>query len=395
MDKNKSISKICKDLLLREPYYGLFLIMTDKVWTEKVPTAGVARSGISYKLYINENFWESLSEKHKLGLTKHEMLHLAFFHPMMGDLFSDKDVFNIAADIEINQYISEDELPEGGVTLKTFPELNLPVKAGTRAYYDLLLQAQKDNTSPLLNKLLESMKSNKAEIYVDDTLVPNHDTWEEYNDLSDSEKKLIKNQVKYNIEKLAEEIKKGRGTVPSEIEQILKSFENLEPPKFDWRGYLRRFVGNSNKVYTKKLRRKFNKRFEDNPGLKIKKRQHILLAIDTSGSVSNEELQEFFSEINHIQRTGVDITLVQCDAAISNIGSYKPGADIKIYGRGGTSFEPVIEYYNANQRIYTSLIYFTDGEAPAPEKPKGRILWVLSERSKLNEQLPGQVIKLN
>ena len=395
MDRNKSISKICKDLLLREPYYGLFLIMTDKIWTEKVPTAGVARSGLAYKLYINEDFWNSLSDLHKLGLTKHEMLHLAFFHPMMGDAFPDKELFNIAADIEINQYIASDELPEGGATLEKFPELNLPKKAGTKVYYDLLQQAEKNNTSPLLNKLLDSMRKKQFTIEIDGIKPPDHETWKEFEELSDAEQTLIKNQMKYNLEKLAEEVKKTRGTVPSEIESILQGFAVTEPPKFDWKGYLRRFVGNSNKTYTKKLRRKFNKRFEDNPGLKIKKRQHVLLAVDTSGSVSNDELKEFFSEINHIQKTGVDITLVQCDAAISHIGPYKPGVEIKIYGRGGTSFEPVVDYYNANQRLFTSLIYFTDGEAPAPEKPRGRILWVLSERSKMNNELPGQVIKLN
>jgi predicted metal-dependent peptidase len=55
----------------------------------------------------------------------------------------------------------------------------------------------------------------------------------------------------------------------------------------------------------------------------------------------------------------------------------------------------VIEYYDANHRKYTCLIYFTDGEAAIPEKPRGRNLWVLSERSRMNESLPGQVIKLN
>ena len=51
---------------------------------------------------------------------------------------------------------------------------------------------------------------------------------------------------------------------------------------------------------------------------------------------------------------------------------------MKIHGRGGTDFQPVIDYYNENQRKFSCLMYFTDGEAYAPDNAKGSILWVLS-----------------
>jgi predicted metal-dependent peptidase len=59
-----------------------------------------------------------------------------------------------------------------------------------------------------------------------------------------------------------------------------------------------------------------------------------------------------------------------------------------------TEFDPVLEYYDANIRKFTSLIYFTDGECYTSIKPKGKILWVLSERSSMNDRLPGKIIKL-
>jgi predicted metal-dependent peptidase len=65
-----------------------------------------------------------------------------------------------------------------------------------------------------------------------------------------------------------------------------------------------------------------------------------------------------------------------------------------IHGRGGTEFDPVLEYYNNNLKKYTSLIYFTDGECSTSVKPRAPILWVLSERSGMNDSLPGKVIKL-
>jgi predicted metal-dependent peptidase len=120
----------------------------------------------------------------------------------------------------------------------------------------------------------------------------------------------------------------------------------------------------------------------------------MLLAIDTSGSVSNDELMEFMSEIHHIYKNGVDITIIQCDTTIRSVEPYKGKHELKVHGRGGTEFDPVIDYYNANSKKYTSLVYFTDGECDASVKPKGNILWVLSERSGMNNDLPGKVIKL-
>lgn len=390
LSRNESLSKVCKELMLGEPYYGLFLVMTEKQWTDEIDTAGVAKHNINYKLLINPEFWDSLSLDHRIGLTKHEMLHLAFFHPLMKDSFQDHSLFNIAADLEINQYIDDKYLPEGGLKLNSFPGIVLPERAGTRAYYDILQQNQNNET---LKNLMDAMSQGESKSK-DGLNNPNHD-WDEFEGMGDAEKRLLKTQMEYQMRELANEIKKSRGALPGEIKQLIDNFTAFEEAKFDWRGYIRRFVGRSVKVYTKKLRRKFNKRFEDNPGLKIKQKKHILVAVDTSGSVSTDELKEFFSEVHHMHKTGSDITVVQCDTAISDIRPYKKSNKIELHGRGGTSFDPVIEYYDANQKNYTCLIYFTDGEAPAPVKPKGHILWVLSSRSSINNQLPGQIIKLN
>ena len=388
--RNESLSKVCKELMLKEPYYGLFLVMTEKEWSDKIPTAGVAKHNINYKLLINPKFWDSLSVEHRIGLTKHEMLHLAFFHPLMGDSFENDELFNIAADIEINQYIEDQYLPEGGLKLDSFPGIDLPPKAGTRVYYDILNQ---NKNNPALSNLLSAMGQGIPQS-IDGLNNPNHD-WKEFDNMGEAEKRLLKSQMEYQIKELADAVKKSRGTVPGEIAELINNFIPFEEAKFDWRGYIRRFTGRSVKVYTKKLRRKFNKRFEDNPGLKIKQKKHILVAIDTSGSVSTDELKEFFSEVHHMHKTGCDVTVVQCDTAISDIRPYKQSNEIALHGRGGTSFDPVIEYYDANQKKYTCLIYFTDGEAPAPAKPRGHILWVLSSRCSMNNQLPGQIIKLN
>ena len=390
MDKARSLSKISKDLMLKEPYYGFFLIMLNKVWRKDLPTAGVSKHNINYQLAINEDFWMGLSDDHKMGLLKHELLHIAFGHLVSFSSFSNKKLANVAMDMEINQYIEDSWLPEGGIRIEDYEDLKLDRKAGCRYYYDQLLRLQdeKDKNGTTGNDAMDQLLDNVAS-----GDIPDHSTWEEFDDMTDAEKKLIEKQVQKILQDAKEQTVKKRGNVPGEIEGLIQ-IEEITRAKFDWKGYIRRFTGVSTKVFTKKIRRKENRRYEENPGLKIKMRQHMLLAIDTSGSVSDTELQEFMNEIHHIYKQGVDVTVVQCDTSIRSIEPYKGKNEINVFGRGGTEFDPVLDYYNANLKKYTSLVYFTDGECYTSVKPKGKVLWVLSERSSMNDDLPGQTIKL-
>lgn len=295
--------------------------------------------------------------------------------------------------LEINQYISPDCLPEGGVTIHSFPELDLEPKAGTLYYYEKL-QTLSEETK---NALQEAIRNGDTEVTLpngETVTLSNHD-WDEVKDLDEADERLLRDQLNGILKNVAETVKKSRGNIPGEFASIIDALFNIPEPKFDWKGYIRRFAGKSIKVYTKKSRRKLSKRYEDNPGLKIKQKKHILVGIDTSGSVSNEELKEFLQEIHHLTKTGNEVTIVQCDTAISHVGKYKAGQDYMIHGRGGTDFQPVINYYNEHMNQLSCLIYFTDGEAPSPINAKGDILWVLSSKSKLNNELPGAVIKLD
>jgi|TARA_R110000850_G_scaffold92877_3_gene196780 predicted metal-dependent peptidase len=380
------VARTTKSLIFEEPFYGLFLIGINKQFSDRIPTAGVSKHGIGMQLTINPNFYTDLSEDHRFGLIKHELLHIAFGHLVMRDLYPDHKLFNIAADLEINQYISEHKLPEGGLLLSSFPELNLPNKAGTKVYYNLLEQAQQDGSSPSLDSLMDKMNGESEYC---------HGTWDEFDDLSEADKKLVQKQVDHQLKEAVEQTVKKQGSIPGELSELIAKLMHVEPAKFDWKGYLRRFVGNSSIIYTKKLRRKYNKRYSENPGLKIKFKNHILVGVDTSGSVNTEELKEFFSELAHMHKTGHKISVAQCDTSLRSVIEFNPKKDWEIHGRGGTSFQPVIDHFNKNKSAYTALIYLTDGEAYSPDNCPKNTLWVLSSISEMNNELPGQVIKLN
>ena len=380
------LARASKTLILDEPYYGLFLIGLNKQIRKDIPTAGVSKNGIGVQLSINPGFFADLNEKQRIGLLKHELLHVSFGHITMRDRFSNHKLFNIAADLEINQYISADQLPEGGLTLDTFPELNLPEKAGTTKYYELLEQEQNSGSCPSLESVLNQMDGDSQYC---------HGTWKEFEDLTEAEQKLVEKQVQHQMKETAEQTEKRRGSIPGELADLISKLRHIEPAKFDWRGYLKRFVGNSSISYTKKLRRKYNKRYVENPGLKIKFKNNILVGVDTSGSVSNSELKEFMNELVHMHKTGHKITVAQCDTRLNSVEEFNPRKDWEIKGRGGTSFQPVIDHFNERKGKYTALIYLTDGEAYTPENCPHNTLWVHSSRCNINEDLPGLKIQLN
>lgn len=330
----------------------------------------------------------------------------------MRDSYPDKYLFNIAADIEVNQYINDTwQIPKGhkyaGFNLDSYPDLKLPPKAGTKVYYDMLQTALDksdggkctdpgtgqgqpgDGTPgsgmPSLQEVMDAQRAGTMQI---------HMTWEEFNALSEADKKLLRKQIDFQMKEMVESNRKNCGTTPGELQQYIDGLFKITEPVFNWKAYLRRFCGASQKTYTKKTRRKDSKRYAGNPALRIKTKQHILVAVDTSGSVSDGELEEFFSEIYHIWKAGVAVTVAQCDADIHSIKPYEGKFDGRITGRGGTSFQPVIDYFDQHQKTFSTLIFMTDGYAPSPTKPRNKMLWVISSKGNGAEDLPWFQIKI-
>ena len=383
------LSRISKTLIFSEPFYGIFLIGLQKEFTKDCDTAGVGKHGIGMRLVINPDFFAELSELHQQGLLKHELLHIAFGHLILADKYPDKKLFNIAADIEINQYIDRNMLPDGGLTLNTFKELRLPRKAGTNEYYKLLQQTMDKNgnsSCAALQGILDQMDGNSQYC---------HKHWEEVTELPEAAKKLVQKQYEHQMKQTAEEIQKKHGTLPGELAEIIERLFKVEPPKFNWKQYLKRFINNASKIYTKKLRRKYNKRYSGNPGLKIKHKNHVLVGVDTSGSVSSKELVEFMNELCHMHKTGNQITVAQFDSEITSIEEFNPKKNWEIKGRGGTCFQPVTDHYNDPKNKYSAFICLTDGEAPDPDNCPKNALWVHSSHSRINKELTGIKIQLN
>jgi predicted metal-dependent peptidase len=398
--------------MFKEPFYGLFLIGLNKKLNKNIGTACVCKENINTSLMINPEFWVEQDENTKVGILKHELLHIAFHHLENLDSYGEKELLNIAADIEINQFIEKEWKGKtwNGLEIdkKPFKELNLPKKAGTRVYYDLLYKEAKDNPNGDVAKLLGALKDaanngtgSTIKVKLGDGTemdVPcSHEMWSEFEGMSEADKKLLGKQIDHQLKEVANTINKSRGTIPAEMVEYINGLFEIVEAVIDWKSYLRRFNGMATKIYTKKTRRKLNKRFAGNPALKIKQRKNTLVAIDTSGSVSNKDLEEFFNEIHHIYKTGTEVDIIECDATIQRVYKYdgKQKDRIEVKGRGGTSFEPVMVYLKEHKGKYQNIIYLTDGECSAPDTPPARpILWVICESGKIGDDLPGAKIQI-
>jgi hypothetical protein len=110
-DIYQEIAKQSKLLMLKEPFYGLFLISLNKELRSNVETACVTPDKLNIKLCINPEFWLSLDKKTKLAILKHELLHIVFFHLDNFERFPNKRLYNdvhVSKIIEIyNKYIIE------------------------------------------------------------------------------------------------------------------------------------------------------------------------------------------------------------------------------------------------------------------------------------------------
>jgi predicted metal-dependent peptidase len=112
----------------------------------------------------------------------------------------------------------------------------------------------------------------------------------------------------------------------------------------------------------------------------------LLIGVDVSGSISDGEVNLFYSTINRFFKYGIEeIDIQQFDAELQGkpVLMKKARASILVHGRGGTDFQPIIDYFAANRNNYDGLIVFTDGYASTPQVGADnarKLLWICNNR---------------
>lgn len=372
-----TIQKALKELLIVSPFYGIFLLSLRKEivnGNHSVKTAAVGPNGLNFTLYINEGFWKTLSDKECLSVLQHETAHLCFFHLSEHFKASNHTLMNIAMDASINQYIQN--LPANCVTVESLSKQcgkNLELKRGAWYYYNELLDYANKNP-----KFMDQFND-----------IDSHDMWPG-EEMGEAERTLYDNQIKSRLKETAEQVVKQAGKIPGELSSILEAIKN-KPPVFNWKRYFRRLIGNSITSEIQLTRMRPSKRFPDARGIRMKRKPNIMVAVDTSGSIMSDDLRDFFSEIHHIWKTGVNVTVVEIDTKIQKIFEYKGNQSISVSGRGGTDMSEAITYYKQHHD-FSSCIIFTDGYLSTFNLPICQsLIWVITKDGN-KAKYPGQVI---
>lgn len=378
------LERAYKKVLIENSFYGIFLLGFSKIVDESVETACVRRKGINCELVINPKYWETQDDTQQINLLLHEVHHIVFQHMFMWDSFPNKQVLGLAADCEVNSYLSN--LDNTWIV----PSLwQLPDKQGTKFYYENILKQGSPQQQSGGSGNGNNSQNNNSNLKTKD----DHSQWKkDFQDCSDAEKQLIQNQINQQIKSAAEQTIKMRGTIPAELQDIVNELLKVKPRIFDWKAYFRRMLGSIYDINLKKTRRKESIRFPGSAGIKHKKKVSILVAVDTSGSVNKRELEDFFSEITHIYKAGARITILECDSKISANYEYTGKWDGTVHGRGGTDFKPVIGYYRKNIKDYAALVYFTDGECSIPDNVPRDTIWVITSAGDHEKTYPGRTL---
>lgn len=169
------------------------------------------------------------------------------------------------------------------------------------------------------------------------------------------------------------------GTIPA---GLAREFGALDPAQLDWRAHLWRYL-----VQTPSDFSGFDRRFVGR-GLYLEalvgESLRVHLAVDTSGSIGEDELTVFFSEVRGVLGSypHIECDLYYADTALH--GPYRLRAESKFpgpVGGGGTSFVPFFERVEQESVRHAEevCIYFTDGFGEFPERPPSYpVLWVVT-----------------
>lgn len=388
----KLIDKVSLSLMRdKDNFFGYFLFQMGREIRFDVssPTA-VNFKGAKYVIYFNPIIFLNLNIRQMEATIKHEILHVLSMHLIRAKEFKKNYsslAVNMSMDIVVNMFL--DNLPPYATTLEW---VNLK--------YDLKLLPFKpfeyyvEKLQNALDLLEEDNEENdkKDEDKVEEQYKPEntHDVWEES---SEVDEKTLKEFTK----KIVESAKKG--TTPEYLDSLLSSFKAVSG-ELPWNLYLKKLMGivvsDNKKTITRRNRRQ-PERLDLRGELRSYKAE-IAVALDISGSISDEEFNQAIKEVIAIVKNYKhEITIIECDNEIRRAYKINTIKDVKerINTRGATKFNPVFEYVKKHK--YNLLIYFTDGKGEEKLKvvPKGyRVLWVISGRGdKLSLKEPYGVIK--
>ena len=332
-------------LAMDQPFFGTLLAMSGV--SEEPGVTTMATDG--ERIFYNKAFLDKLTNEETAGVLMHELLHIAYLHCHPSRRAGREHFrWNAACDFAVNQELAamDYKLPEGILLDKKFDGLaaeqiydNLPPAVILKCL-DEHLPLREQMSGEMIGRVLAAAAACS-----------------------------------------------GRGRLPAGIARLVKGLRRSRVP---WqrllRRYLRESLGKEEQSYLPPNRRRVWQE-QYLPGPAAGQKGRLVVAVDTSGSISKDMLETFAAELKAISAFCETLTVMTCDAKVHEAVRADGLADflkkLKFKGGGGTDFQPVFDQVAKNRLRPDVLLYLTDGCGTFPKSaPKGYpVLWCLTSEA--------------
>ena len=362
-EKAKIVEKLITariGLLLRHPFFGNLATRLKLIdasdWCATLATDG-------RHFYYNNDFVNKLKPKEAEFGFAHEVLHNVFDHMGRRD-HRDPQLSNIAADYATNQILKDEKIGEVPSFMKIFQDNKYRGWSYEQIYEELESKAIKIDFSQL-GELLDEHLDGEG----DDSDGDGEDGDKEGKGgrpkLTAEEKKAIKDEIKEAMVAAAQAA--GAGKIPAGVQRLIQTFTE---PKMDWRQLLRMNIQSiiKSNFSFQRPNRKSQHCGAILPGMMNEETIDVSVAIDMSGSISDDMAKDFISEVKGIMDEYVDFKLdLWCfDTNVYNYAKFTGDTadeimSYKVKGGGGTDFEANWQFMKDQGIEPKRFIMFTDG----------------------------------
>ena len=380
----------------KAPYFAHAVFRTPIITTPAVPVAAMDMYG---RMYINPQIVENWTPEHIATILVHEMFHLLNEHFDRKGA-RDQKRWNIATDMEIANILRTMDFrldtPTGHITPEQY---DLPDDLLAEEYYERLNDGSDDGDTDGAGNGSGNGNGNgngDSSGHPSGSASDGSDKpWElppdnaEYPDLSDTEQELLRREVAHAIEQHY----KDRGNIPAHLERLVKHYKKHK--EINWRELLRRHVKNTliitghgdHYTYRRPNRRHAGSRFIF-PSL-ARVRPEVAVVIDTSGSMSDTELNVALNEVDALlQELRSEVTVLSVDADVHTTQRIRSTRQVELEGGGGTNMMVGIRTAATLKPKPNLIVVITDGHTDWDTQPPQKTPPVITVLTDKNSKTP-------
>ena len=346
-------------LLLRHSFFGnlatrLQLVNADE-WCSTAATDGL-------KFYYNSRFIMMLKPKEVEFLVGHEVLHVVYDHMgRRGD--RDPQIWNIADDYAVNADLKRHKVGEFITTVPCLYESKYDGKPAEEIYDDLMKNAQKISIDDLIDQMIDDHMDGEGEGEGEEG--EGKDGKGKRPKMSDEERERVRQEVKQAILNAAQSAEAG--SLPKGVERLIKQATN---PVMPWRELIQTNLTSAIRTDFSWMRPSRRSWHMDAimPGMTPGEEIDVVIGLDMSGSIGNDQAQAFLGEIAGMMSAfdGYKVHVFCFDTEIYNPADYTSENmdsidEYEPKGGGGTDFDAIFDYLKREAIEPKRLIVFTDG----------------------------------